>query len=289
MTRRGGVPAGRAPTLDAWVALPRPRRSCCVPFASAKRTACFISTRSNAGGSARSRRVSAGRSRASAPGSSRSRTWSSSSTWVAASSTPSRARRCSPPTTVSAPTRIGCGPGLIGLEAMLRLFTEQEANERAFTALHTLPRRAGRDPRGRAGPAVARPARALVPVEAPVALRLPPAPRELRRVWSDAGSGGDAPAASGAVCRDCSGGAIPLSADGLQGIAALLRSPLADARAVGLTSSRCTRRARGRHRVVRVPRRVPPARAVCLMRGRTERPHRCHVFAAPRSRRSERP
>ena len=37
--------------------------------------------------------------------------------------------------------------GLIGLEAMLRLFTEQEANERAFTCADALSRRARRSRR----------------------------------------------------------------------------------------------------------------------------------------------
>ena len=67
---------------------------------------------------------------------------------------------------------------------MLRLFTEQEANERAFTALtrfldllDELPSRAPRA-------AGARPARALVPAEAALALRLPAAPR---RAASSAG------------------------------------------------------------------------------------------------------
>ena len=72
--------------------------------------------------------------------------------------------------------------GLIGAEAMLRLFTDQEANERAFTALtrfldrlDVIPSRAPREAR-------ARPARALLPAEAALGLGLHAAPRELRRV-----------------------------------------------------------------------------------------------------------
>ena len=72
--------------------------------------------------------------------------------------------------------------GLVGLEAMLKLYTEEEQNDRAFLALTRFldaldDREAQRGKRPGA-----RPARALVPAEAPVALRLPPAPRKLRRV-----------------------------------------------------------------------------------------------------------
>ena len=41
--------------------------------------------------------------------------------------------------------------------------------------------------------------------------------------------------AGGTVCRACGPGALALSSDGLAGMEALLRSPLADARATGLT------------------------------------------------------
>ncbi len=72
--------------------------------------------------------------------------------------------------------------GLVGLEAMLRLFTEQERNPKAFEALtrfldalDRLDAQAPEPPR--------RPARPLVPAEAALALGLPAAPDELRRVW----------------------------------------------------------------------------------------------------------
>ena len=64
---------------------------------------------------------------------------------------------------------------------MLRLFTEQERNAKAFEALtrflDVLDERRG----ARSG-AAAGSARALVPAEAALALRLPAAPDELRRV-----------------------------------------------------------------------------------------------------------
>jgi DNA repair protein RecO (recombination protein O) len=125
--------------------------------------------------------------------------------------------------------------GLIGAEAMLRLFPEQEANERAFTALtrfldclDELPSRA--------------PAR---PALDPLALSF-----QLKLLWLSGylphlescvecglveGLVGYAPAAGGAVCRDCGPGAVPLSPAGLHGIRALLHSPLADAGATGLS------------------------------------------------------
>ena len=111
--------------------------------------------------------------------------------------------------------RTGCRSGMIGLEAMLRLFTEQEANERAFTALtrfldalDDVPPRPGVAPGARTGPA-------LVPAQAPLGLRLHAAPAELRRVRG----GGRAarrlpPAAGGMVCAACDTGGIPLSAEG---------------------------------------------------------------------------
>ena len=123
--------------------------------------------------------------------------------------------------------------GLIGAEAMLRLFTEQEGNERAFTALTRFLDLLDDTPPG--GRAEARPARALVPAEAALALRLPPARRQLRRVRV----GRAARRLFGPSRRNgvpaCSAGALALSPEGLGGMDALLRSPLADAPAVGLT------------------------------------------------------
>ena len=119
--------------------------------------------------------------------------------------------------------------GLVGAEAMLRLFTEQEANERAFTALtrflDRLDELASRAP--------ARPA------ADPLALAF-----QLKLLWLsgymphldscvecgvEAGLVGYLPSAGGAVCRDCGPGTIALSPEGLHGIRGLLHSPLADA------------------------------------------------------------
>ncbi len=125
--------------------------------------------------------------------------------------------------------------GLVGAEAMLRLFTEQEANERAFTALtRFLDRLDGVESRA--------PVR---PVFDPLALSF-----QLKLLWL---SGymphldacvecgleerlvGYLPSAGGAVCQACGPGTISFSPEGLRGIRALLARPLAEAHDVGLT------------------------------------------------------
>jgi DNA repair protein RecO (recombination protein O) len=119
--------------------------------------------------------------------------------------------------------------GLIGLEAMLRLFPEQEANERAFTALvrflDVLE-------------AVARPTSARPSLDA-LGLSF-----QLKLLWLsgylphlescvECGAGNDLvgylAAAGGAVCQACDPGSLALGPDSLLGIRALLRAPLADA------------------------------------------------------------
>jgi DNA repair protein RecO (recombination protein O) len=124
--------------------------------------------------------------------------------------------------------------GLIGLEAMLRLYTEQEANERAFTALTrfldvlddlpVLPTRGAVDP---------------------LALAF-----QLKLLWLsgylphlggcvECGEEGDLvgylPDAGGVVCRACARpGTIGLSAGGIAGIERLLGAPLIEAAQVDL-------------------------------------------------------
>jgi DNA repair protein RecO (recombination protein O) len=122
--------------------------------------------------------------------------------------------------------------GLVGLEAMLRLFSEQEANQRAFEALTRFLDLVDDTPS-------LAPARASVD---PLALSF-----QLKLLWlsgylphlgscAECGSpadppGGFSPQAGGAVCRDCARtvGALSLSPEGLAGIDALLRRPLAEA------------------------------------------------------------
>jgi DNA repair protein RecO (recombination protein O) len=127
------------------------------------------------------------------------------------------------------------GVGLIGAEAMLRLFTEQEANERAFTALtRFLDRLDVIPPRPAARPALD-----------PLALSF-----QLKLLWlsgymphldscvecgADQGLVGYLPSGGGAVCRACGGGTIALAPEGLLGMRMLLQTPLAEAHDAGLT------------------------------------------------------
>jgi DNA repair protein RecO (recombination protein O) len=136
------------------------------------------------------------------------------------------------------------GVGLIGLEAMLRLYSEQEANPRAFEALirfldllDELPAR----PRGHA----------VDPLALSFQLKLLWLSGYLPHLTSCAECGGEgplvgySPPAGGAVCATCADGAvIALSPGALGGIESLLRRPLADARTAGL-SARSEREALG--------------------------------------------
>ncbi len=127
------------------------------------------------------------------------------------------------------------GVGTIGAEAMLRLFPEQEANERAFTALTRFLDRLDEV----ASRAPARPA--LDPLALSFQLKLLWLSGYLPHLDSCVECSaeeelvGYLPAAGGAVCRACGPGAISLSADAIRGIRALVHMPLADAHAAGLT------------------------------------------------------
>jgi DNA repair protein RecO (recombination protein O) len=124
--------------------------------------------------------------------------------------------------------------GFVGLEAMLRLFPEQEANDRAFTALarflDLLDEVETRDGRP-----------ALDPLVLSFQLKLLWLSGYLPHLTSCAECGGESglagysPRAGGAVCGNCRGDAIPLSTAGLRGIEELLMAPLADAAAVDLS------------------------------------------------------
>jgi len=132
----------------------------------------------------------------------------------------------------------------IGLEAMLKLFPEQEANERAFTALTRFLDRVDE-----------------IPVLAPIRPALDPVVLsfQLKLLWvsgyqphldscAECGATEDLvgylPTAGGVVCRACGPGTVPLSPEGLRAIGALLRSPLAEAHEAGL-SDRGAREALG--------------------------------------------
>jgi DNA repair protein RecO (recombination protein O) len=127
--------------------------------------------------------------------------------------------------------------GLIGAEAMLRLFTEQEQNERAFTALTRFL-----DVLDDAPHAAERPT--LDPLALAFQLKLLWLSGYLPHLTSCSECGADdatlvgySPRAGGAVCRACANEteALALSPDGVSGIEALLASPLADAASIGLS------------------------------------------------------
>jgi DNA repair protein RecO (recombination protein O) len=127
------------------------------------------------------------------------------------------------------------GVGLIGAEAMLRLFTEQEGNPRAFQALARFLDLLDE----------------LAPIDRRPAFDALALSFQLKLLWlsgylphltscAECGRGdeqlvGYSPKAGGAVCRACADGALSLSPAGITGIEALLARPLAEARDVGLT------------------------------------------------------
>jgi len=119
--------------------------------------------------------------------------------------------------------------GLVGLEAMLRLFTEEERNDRAFLALtrflDALDEREsqiGRRP-------------ALDPLLLSFQLKLLWLSGFLPHLGSCVECGAEdglvafLPQAGGAVCAACDRGGIALSPDGLRALAELLGTPIADA------------------------------------------------------------
>ena len=124
--------------------------------------------------------------------------------------------------------------GLVGLEAMLRLFTEEERNDKAFLALtrfldaldEGVPQ-TGRRP-------------ALDPLVLSFQLKLLWLSGFLPHVGSCVECGVEVglvafdAAAGGAVCASCDRGMHELSPEGLRGLGALLGAPIADAPAVSL-------------------------------------------------------
>ena len=130
-----------------------------------------------------------------------------------------------------APYRLGVG--LIGAEAMLRLFAEPEPNTRAFEALTRFLDLLDEVPVGE-GP---RPP--LDPLALSFQLKLLWLSGYLPHVTTCVECGGAelvgfSPRAGGAVCREHAGASFRLSPDGLAGVERLLSTPLADAAGAGL-------------------------------------------------------
>ncbi len=131
--------------------------------------------------------------------------------------------------------RYPLGVGLVGAEAMLRLFTEQEGNPRAFQALtrflDLLDDLSARDGRP-----------ALDPLALSFQLKLLWLSGYLPHLTSCANCGaadvpliGYSAAAGGAVCAGCRADALALSPAGIAGIESLLARPLAEAADVGIS------------------------------------------------------
>ena len=126
--------------------------------------------------------------------------------------------------------------GMIGAEAMLRLFSEEEANERAFTALTRFLDLLDGTPHTAERPT-------LDPLGLAFQLKLLWLAGYLPHVTAcaecDAGEPlvGYSPRAGGAVCGGCAPAtqALALAPDGIAGIEALLARPLADASGLGLS------------------------------------------------------
>jgi DNA repair protein RecO (recombination protein O) len=124
--------------------------------------------------------------------------------------------------------------GLIGAEAMLRLFGEPEANERGFTALARFLDALDELPTGGAG------APALEPLVLSFQLKLLWVAGYLPHLTSCVECGASdlvafSPRAGGAVCRAHGRDGLRLSPDGIAGVERLLSTPIADAAAAGLS------------------------------------------------------
>lgn len=125
--------------------------------------------------------------------------------------------------------------GMIGLEAMLKLFTEEEANDKAFTALTRFldaldeaPLRPGSRP-------------AFDPVVLSFQLKLLWVSGYMPHLETcvECGSSdplvGFLPAAGGGACAACDPGGISLTSEGVHGIRLLLHSPIAAASSAGIS------------------------------------------------------
>ena len=124
--------------------------------------------------------------------------------------------------------------GMIGLEAMLKLFTEEEANDKAFTALTRFldaldeaPLRPGSRP-------------AFDPVVLSFQLKLLWVSGYMPHLETCVECGSAEPlvaflaAAGGGACAACDPGGIPLSPEGIHGMRLLLHSPIAAASTASL-------------------------------------------------------
>lgn len=144
--------------------------------------------------------------------------------------------------------------GLVGAEAILKLFPEEDPHPKAFQALVRFLELLDQVERPRTddGKPVPGARPELDPLVLAFQLKLLWVAGYLPHLGSCAECGEEAdlfgfsPRAGGAVCRRHADGAIALTPEGLAGMAALLRRPLAEAAAAGLT----LRAARDCHAVI---------------------------------------
>ena len=126
---------------------------------------------------------------------------------------------------------------------MLKLFPEEEQNERAWLALTRFLDALDDAPLRES----VRPA--LEPLVLSFQLKLLWVSGLLPHVDACVGCGASdglfaySPSASGAVCRDCDTDGLRLSPSGISGIEGLLTTPIADAPALSLDDARAARRA----------------------------------------------
>ena len=124
--------------------------------------------------------------------------------------------------------------GMIGLEAMLKLFTEQEGNEKAFTALTRFLDALDEAPLQRGSRA------ALDPIVLSFQLKLLWVSGYMPHLAACVECGSVEPlvaflpAAGGGACVGCGSGGIAISAEGVHGMRLLLHSPIAAAATAGL-------------------------------------------------------
>ncbi len=124
--------------------------------------------------------------------------------------------------------------GMIGLEAMLKLFTEQEANEKAFTALTRFLDALDEAPLQRGSRA------ALDPVVLSFQLKLLWVSGYMPHLETCVECGSVEPlvaflpAAGGGACGGCDPGGMAISPEGVHGMRVLLHSPIAAAATAGL-------------------------------------------------------
>jgi DNA repair protein RecO (recombination protein O) len=125
--------------------------------------------------------------------------------------------------------------GLVGAEAVLRLFPEQERNDRVFTAITRFLDLLDETERGSPRPD-------LDPLGLAFQLKLLWLAGYLPHVGSCAECGaeenivGYSPRAGGAVCANCASDALNLSSEGLAAVGSLLRRPLVDAAASSMSA-----------------------------------------------------